>query len=354
MESTYTVTERAKCAAWFEWTKSPVEVQRKFHSEFGRNRKAPDGHSIKRWHEMLLSTGSVCNVKRERSLSSRGDDNVERVVQLFDEDPHMSTRRAANVLNMGRSTIQRILQDLKWHPYKVHVVQRLYEEDYQNRLEFAEAELMRINADPSHLGELTWSDEAHFHMDGGVNRHNCRYWAPQNPYWVKEESLHSDRTTVWAAVWQNGVYGPFFFDTTVNKDRYLQMLQEEFWPVVEAEGRAQDIIFMQDGAPPHWGVPVRAWLNEKMPQRWMGRGSPNMPWPPRSPDLTPCDFFLWGFVKSRVYRTQPTTFEELKQRIRDAFAEITDEMRQRTILAYRKRLELVIESDGGHVEVHMS
>ena len=111
---------------------------------------------------------------------------------------------------------------------------------------------------------------------------------------------------------------------------------------------------MHDGAPPHWGIPVRVWLNEKMPQRWMGRGSPNMPWPPRSPDLTPCDFFLWGFVKSKVYKTQPTTIEELKQRIRDAFAEITVEMRQKTILAYRERLEQVIENDGGHVEVQQN
>ena len=86
-----------------------------------------------------------------------------------------------------------------------------------------------------HLAELTWSDEAHFHLDGGVNRHNCLYWAPENPQWVVEQSLHSPRTTAWAAIWQGGVYGPFFFDGTVNKERYLQMLQKEFWPVVVAE-----------------------------------------------------------------------------------------------------------------------
>ncbi len=83
----------------------------------------------------------------------------------------------------------------------------------------------------------------------------------------------------------------------------------------------------------------------------MGRGSPNMPWPPRSPDLTPCDFFVWGFVKSKVYATRPPDIAELKERIRGAFAEITVEMRQKTVLAYRERLEKVIENGGGHVEV---
>ena len=81
---------------------------------------------------------------------------------------------------MSRSTIQRILHGLEWHPYKVQIVQRLYEEDFKNRLEFAQEELMRIHADPTHLAELTWSDEAHFHLDGGVNRHNCSYWSPES------------------------------------------------------------------------------------------------------------------------------------------------------------------------------
>ena len=125
---------------------------------------------------------------------------------------------------MSRSTVQRIRHGLKWHPYNVQIVQRLHEEDFKNRLEFAQ-ELMRIHADPTHLAELTWSDEAHFHLDGGVNRHNCRYWSTQNPHWVKEESLHSPHTTAWAAIWQFGVYGPIFFDTSITKECYQQMLQ---------------------------------------------------------------------------------------------------------------------------------
>lgn len=347
----YSVAERAKCAAWYEWLKSPVEVQRLYHSEYGKNARAPDARTIKRWHTNLLTSGSVVTVKRDRSSSERTEQNVERVVQHFEEDPNTSTRRASNALQVSRRTIQRILHDYGWHPYKVQVVQRLHEEDLENRMEFAEQELQRIQANPSHLVELTWSDEAHFHLDGGVNRHNCRYWANQNPHWIKQESMHSPRTTVWAAISQSGIYGPFFFDTSVNKDRYLKMLQEEFWPAVQSDRRGRSIIFMQDGAPPHWGLPVREWLNKKMPNRWMGRGSPNMPWPPRSPDLTPCDFFLWGFVKSKVYHTRPTSMQDLKDRIIQAFQEVTTEMCRETALAYQKRLESVLENGGGHVEV---
>ena len=47
-----------------------------------------------------------------------------------------------------------------------------------------------------------------------------------------------------------------------------------------------------DGAPAHWGLNVRAFLNATFPERWIGRDGPT-PWPPRSPDINPFDFFCW-------------------------------------------------------------
>ena len=48
--------------------------------------------------------------------------------------------------------------------------------------------------------------------------------------------------------------------------------------------------------------------------RWIGRGGP-VPWPPRSPDLNPLDFFLWGYLKTEVYRTEVQDIDELRERI---------------------------------------
>ena len=47
------------------------------------------------------------------------------------------------------------------------------------------------------------------------------------------------------------------------------------------------------------------------------------PWPPRSPDITPLDFFLWGYVKDKVFSTPVPDITNLKGRITDAFATIT-------------------------------
>ena len=53
---------------------------------------------------------------------------------------------------------------------------------------------------------------------------------------------------------------------------------------------------MEDGASPHFGILVRDYLDEKFGGQWIGPDG-GVAWPQRSPDLTPCDFGLWGYVK---------------------------------------------------------
>ena len=69
-----------------------------------------------------------------------------------------------------------------------------------------------------------------------------------------------------------------------------------------------DYILQLDGAPPpNFHRNVRVFLNRVLQQRWIGRAAKGdnhlLPWPPRSPDLTPCDFFLWGFVRQCLCTT---------------------------------------------------
>ena len=56
--------------------------------------------------------------------------------------------------------------------------------------------------------------------------------------------------------------------------------------------------YQQNGAPPHFHHDVCGYLNDALPHRWIGRASqddsPLLQWPPRLPNLSPCDFFLWG------------------------------------------------------------
>jgi hypothetical protein len=66
-------------------------------------------------------------------------------------------------------------------------------------------------------------------------------------------------------------------------------------------------IFQQDGALAHYASIVTEFLDETFPRRWIWRGGWKQ-WPPRSPDLTPLDFYFWGYVKQIVYSSVPQPF----------------------------------------------
>ena len=106
---------------------------------------------------------------------------------------------------------------------------------------------------------------------------------------------------------------------------YLDMLQN-----FVIDQLPPGLIFQQDGAPPHYYRQVRGFLTENFPDIWIGRSGP-VAWQHRSPDLTPLDFFFWGFVKNVVYQgDRTTTLQELKGRITNVAALVTLQMLQKT------------------------
>lgn len=115
----------------------------------------------------------------------------------------------------------------------------------------------------------------------------CRYWANENPHWYIDNNIMGEQSVmVWAGLIDENIIGPFFFgDQTVRGESYLEMLQNQIVPALrELNYDPLNIVFQQDGAPPHFRRIVTDWLDNNMPN-WIGRGGPVL-WPPRSPDLT--------------------------------------------------------------------
>jgi len=80
----------------------------------------------------------------------------------------------------------------------------------------------------------------------------------------------------------------------------------------------------------HTGVQMFRWfLDATFPNRWIERDG-QTPWPPRSPDITLLDLFLWRYVKVKVFSTPVPDIKNLKARITDDFATITEDMLENT------------------------
>ncbi|CAF4941144.1 unnamed protein product [Rotaria sp. Silwood1] len=236
-------------------------------------------------------TGSVEDSPRSGRLTTvRIEENMQLVSKTFAQNPQMSQRRASLELGISRRSLQRLMQDLNLKPYKPRLLQALNEDDPDRRLEFCEWILNSTQEDPTLLDRILWTDEATFQINGCVNRHNCVYWSDTNPHFIIEQKLNVPQAIVWGGIWSNDVVGPLFLK--------------------------------QDGAPPHYGEIVRDYLDDIFVD-WIGRRG-TVEWPPRSPDLTPCDFSLWGIMKDRVYAQSSHYVNHLKSLIKQEFTSLND------------------------------
>ncbi|GBM18077.1 hypothetical protein AVEN_145746-1 [Araneus ventricosus] len=73
-------------------------------------------------------------------------------------------------------------------------------------------------------------------------------------------------------------------------------------------------------------------------------------WPSYSPHLNPCDSFLWGYIKDKVYAGNPQRFEDLKTAIQTVIESTETSTLQRVMQNFALRLSHIIAIDGRHIE----
>lgn len=303
-----------------------------------------------RFHE----TGSVADrVRAGRPRTSVLPENLQRVAEHFVEAPSTSQRRAALQLDIPRSSLQRLMKTLKFKAYRPRLLHALNEDDFDRRSQFCEEFLVRLAADPTLPDRILWTDEASFKMNGLVNRHNSVYWSDTNPHLIVQQELNAPGHNVWAGISSHGIIGPYFFHGTVTGVTYENMLMEAVIPELQNSDVYQpyeDIIWMQDGAPPHYALSVRARLGEHF-EEWLGRRG-TWEWPARSCDLTPMDFAVWGIIKEKVYATKPKSLAHLGGLIEGAFEELNEdrELIKRITNHVTERVNLCLANNGHHFE----
>jgi hypothetical protein len=103
--------------------------------------------------------------------------------------------------------------------------------------------------------------------------------------------------------------------------------------------------YQHDGAPQHYRRRVRYLINEKFHGQWIGRRGP-INWPPRSPDLNPIDFFLWGHLMENVYLVPAIGPEDTIARLHVVVGTVDDGMLQNVLESIVLRVNKCIEIGG--------
>ncbi|GFY09001.1 putative LOC100569746 [Trichonephila clavipes] len=110
----------------------------------------------------------------------------------------------------------------------------------------------------------------------------------------------------------------------------------------------QELWFQQDGATCHTVRATIDLLKDTFRDGLISHFGP-VNWPPRSCDLTPLYYFLWGYVKSLVYADKPQTLDHLEDNIRRVIADIRPQMLEKVIENWTSRLDCIRASRGSHM-----
>ncbi|GFW19232.1 transposable element Tc3 transposase [Trichonephila clavipes] len=186
--------------------------------------------------------------------------------------------------------------------------------------------------------QLLFTDEPGFSLErcarrvllnGYVNKQNCRIWSEVHPQVYVETPLHPEKLTAWGALWAGGIIGPYFFKNDKGHN-------------------VTELGFQQDGATSHTARATIELLKDTFGYRLISRFGP-VNWPPRSCDLTPLNYFLWGYVKSLVYADKPQTLDHFEDNIRRVMADIRPQMLEKVIENWTSRLDYIRASRGSRM-----
>ncbi|KAG8285658.1 hypothetical protein J6590_075937 [Homalodisca vitripennis] len=127
---------------------------------------------------------------------------------------------------------------------------------------------------------IIWTGETVFHGRGFVNHHSSHYWAEFDLKVTAEETQNHLKTSS-----QN-----YWLFSLVRNNELRAVSQHTCTQSLANFVSIKNMIFMQDGAPPHFALNVQEWLDYSFPGCWLDLRGP-YEWPACSTDLMPCNFF---------------------------------------------------------------
>ncbi len=225
-----------------------TQVQKAYRSKF-KNQPIPSICKLKYIVSKFENTGSVARKARKNAeLSEKRSATRNQLETLVRDFPNLSVRKAASAAGVSPTLIFTILHDdLHLKPYKLSHWHKLEEHDYEKRVIFAEWFLKLPN---NAKFFFICSDEAYFTLTQPINRQNNRIWSETAPFEGIEVPLNDEKVLVWCTFSSGGIYGPYFFETTVKKENYLEMLQTFLRRHCQVLN-CKKYYFQQDGATSH-------------------------------------------------------------------------------------------------------
>ena len=351
-----------------------------YKRKFPFSGRSPSKMTVWKQTRKFKSNGTLHNLNKGKSGRKRTvltEGNLGLMRQLFHAEKDLPARQSRSScrrhnlpIPMSKSSFNRGVKLLDFHPYKLHYRHALKPGDKVRRSTMCQHVLDRHANTPNWLDNLWMSDEAVFSLNGNVNTKNVICYSERRGGRPEEFTIdttkHAASVMPWACLSGDGrkldlkFFEPEVVDGekvsgTMNGARYYKLLRYRAIPQIKTlnQGSLTDQVWQQDGARPHWSEQNLAYLQGQIGVNTLALGAARWgggEWAPHSPDLSVLDFCIWGVMKYFVFQhPMPTTKQGLKDKILRVWdTEITPELIKKAFKGFIGRCHKVLLKNGGH------
>lgn len=303
-----------------------------------------------RWHKAFKEGREevVDEPRSGRPTTARTDENVTRVRQVLRTNRRLSIQQIADTTNLSTFVVHGIVtEDLQMRKICAKLVPKvLTDEQKESRVSRCQELLDLIENDPDFLNSVVTGDESWmFEYDPETKRQSSEWHTKSSPR-PKKARMSKSRIKSMLIVFFD-VRGIVHFEfvppgQTVNAVFYLEVLKRLKRRVARVRTDVQAVKLHHDNAPSHSAFIVTNFLARS--------NTPVVPQPPYSPDLAPCDFFLFPRLKRELKGKHWETVENIQTRVTRFLKDIPVEEFQGAFQAWQTRLRKCIDAGGDYFE----
>lgn len=118
------------------------------------------------------------------------------VLEQFTQSPQRCAKQCTHETGISRSIVQCVLKCAKWKIYIPELLNPMNEDDPNQRVQFCERFQHMVHEVEKFESNIVWFDEATFKLNGTGNRHNCAYWASEDPHIYMGKAINLPGLTV--------------------------------------------------------------------------------------------------------------------------------------------------------------
>ena len=278
--------------------------------------------------------------------------NIQLVEKLIDEDSRISYRSLVELTSLNLNTIHKIIHDhlhmkkkkSRWIPHK------LTPENKQKRLTFAKDMLQRFESGQLRQDLIVTGDECWFYHRKIFKANSNASWKRwgEPPDTIVKRGISEAKNMFCIFFRSTGVAHITYFEKghTIDNQSYINYCLSPMIKVIEGQRPSHgvsDMFLLHDNARPHVHSNVHNFLKSK--------GMKTIDHPPYSPDLAPCDYWLFDYIKDRL--DDEINAETLATSITNIVSSIPHSEYCKTFKKYIERLELCVLAEGDYFEHFM-